>query len=355
MGFIMSTRTVNLAMLSLLVVVFVSGIATYFAGAPDNRWVFWSHRVAGFALVPLLIWKAGIVAGSYRKRGLTLSTTLSAVAGALFLSSLVYGVLWATTGVRGMSLPVIGTMSGLGVHIALGIALLPLLVIHVIGRWPQIGTLRRPDFAGRRASLRYLALGVSGLLLWQGTESASAAAGLPGAQRRFTGSRERGSLSGNGYPVTNWYSDPRPLIDVADWRLRIGGETERAVTLTWEDLLDFPLETARVTLDCTGGWYTEQDWSGVPVAALIDAAGARRSARSLVFRSETGYLRRYPLDEAERLLLAIQVGDELLSRGHGYPVRLVVPGRRGYDWVKWVVEIEVSDAPAWLGSPLPLQ
>jgi hypothetical protein len=351
----MSSRTVNLTLLAILLVVFVSGVATFFVGTPGGRWVFWAHRVGGFALVPLLVWKAVIVVASYRKRGLTLSTALSAVAGALFLASLVYGALWSTTGVRGAPLPLLGNATGLGVHVALGVTLIPLLILHVIARWPQIAGVRPPDFAGRRASLRYLALSAAGLLLWQASETLSAAAGWSGARRRFTGSRERGSFSGNGYPVTNWLSDPRPQIDPALWRLRIAGSTDREVVLSWDDLLAYPTATTRAVLDCTGGWYTEQDWSGVPVRDLLTAASVRDSARSLVFHSDTGYLRRYPLSELDDLLLATHVGDEPLSRGHGYPVRLVAPGRRGYDWVKWVVAIEVSDAPAWLGAPLPLQ
>ena len=41
------------------------------------------------------------------------------------------------------------------------------------------------------------------------------------------------------------------------------------------------------------------------------------------------------------MLLATHVGDEPLSPGHGAPVRLVAPGRRGFQWVKWIDRIEV--------------
>jgi transcriptional regulator with XRE-family HTH domain len=88
---------------------------------------------------------------------------------------------------------------------------------------------------------------------------------------------------------------------------------------------------------------------------LLEQAGLEDGARSILLRSTTGYARRFPLDEADGLLLATHVGGETLSTEHGFPLRLVAPGYRGYDWVKWISEVEVSRDPGWLGSPLPLQ
>jgi DMSO/TMAO reductase YedYZ molybdopterin-dependent catalytic subunit len=91
------------------------------------------------------------------------------------------------------------------------------------------------------------------------------------------------------------------------------------------------------------------------VAALLEQTGLKDNACSLLFRSATGYSRRFPLEEAGGLLLATHVGDEALSAGHGFPLRLVAPGHRGYDWVKWISEVEVRPDPGWLEPPLPLQ
>lgn len=93
----------------------------------------------------------------------------------------------------------------------------------------------------------------------------------------------------------------------------------------------------------------------MPVTALLEQAGFKDGARSLLVHSSTGYARRFPLGEADGLLLATHVEDEPLSAGHGFPLRLVAPGHRGYGWVKWVAELEVSSDPAWLEPPLPLQ
>jgi DMSO/TMAO reductase YedYZ molybdopterin-dependent catalytic subunit len=63
------------------------------------------------------------------------------------------------------------------------------------------------------------------------------------------------------------------------------------------------------------------------------------------FRSVTGYRWSLPVAEARGALLATHVGEEPLSHEHGAPVRLVAPGRRGFQWVKWVVSVEILSAP----------
>ena len=109
------------------------------------------------------------------------------------------------------------------------------------------------------------------------------------------------------------------------------------------------------TIDCTGGWYSTQRWRGVPVAEVLALAGPTEAAASVTFTSVTGYYRRFSLDEAGRYLLATHVGDQALSNGHGFPMRLVAPGKRGFEWVKWVERIEVNKTSKWLQPPLPLQ
>jgi DMSO/TMAO reductase YedYZ molybdopterin-dependent catalytic subunit len=59
--------------------------------------------------------------------------------------------------------------------------------------------------------------------------------------------------------------------------------------------------------------------------------------------SRTGYRWSFGLGDADALLLATHVGGEPLAHGHGAPCRLVAPGRRGFEWVKWVERIEVHD------------
>ena len=61
------------------------------------------------------------------------------------------------------------------------------------------------------------------------------------------------------------------------------------------------------------------------------------------------------MDEAAGYMLASRVGGETLSHGHGFPLRLVAPDKRGFEWVKWVVDVRGNDTPKWLQPPLPIQ
>src|SRR5215208_3752251 len=337
---IMNARAVNVAILLLLVLELASGLGSFLFGEPDSRWLFWLHRAGGLSLVLLLAWKASIATRSYHRRGLSGSIGLSALASLLFLGSLLTGLLWAVGGLERVSVPVVGSWTVLSLHVALSLLLIPLFLAHLVLRWPRSG---RADLFGRRAALRMLGLLAVGFTVLGAQEFLSALAGGPGSSRRFTGSREEGSFAGNGHPVTNWLSDPIP------------GEIESETILSYEEILALNGTVREATLDCTGGWYTLQRWSGVPVEALLERAGLRDGARSLLFRSSTGYARRFSQEEAGNLLLATHVEDETLSAGHGFPLRLVAPGHRGYGWVKWITELEVSSDPAWLEPPLPVQ
>ena len=345
----MSARATNLAILVLLLLELASGVGGYFAGSSDGRWVFWAHSLGGLSLLVLLAWKWRIVARSFARRGAGLWALPSALLGVLFLGTLASGLLWAVVDVPAVPVPFYGSMRPLVLHALLGAALVPPFLFHAIVRWPRA---RPVDFASRRAALRTLGVGGGGLVLWQGLEAVSAVAGTG---RRFSGSREEGSLAGNAHPVTNWLGDRRQRVDRDGWRLAVGGEVGAALSLAYGDLAAIEARERRATLDCTGGWYTVQDWSGVTLEALLARAGVRPDARSVVVRSVTGYRRRLPLRAAGELLLATHVGGEPLSAGHGFPARLVAPGRRGYQWVKWVEAIELSARPAWWQPPLPLQ
>ena len=81
------------------------------------------------------------------------------------------------------------------------------------------------------------------------------------------------------------------------------------------------------------------------LARLLERAGPLPAASHVRVISHTGYRWTFELHDAPRLLLATGVGGEALSHEHGAPVRLVAPDRRGFEWVKWVVRVELHDGP----------
>lgn len=340
----MSTRATNTTLLLLVLAQLATGTGSFLAGTPSGRWVTWLHAAGGFSVVILLGWKGRVILRSLRRHGMGPWAVPALTLLALLLTALVTGLLWSTVG-----LPPLAGYPAMTVHVTAALLMLPLLAPHVRARW------RRPrwtDVTGRRLLLRRGALALAGGAAWLASEGFVRAGGLSGARRRFTGSRAIAPSLPNDFPITSWLFDDPDRVDPGGWRLRVSGMVERPLALAFDDLEAGDELTA--VLDCTGGWFAARSWQGMRLGSLLEAAGTRPGAHSVVVRSGTGYWRRFPMAEARRALLATRVAGEPLAHGHGAPVRLVVSGRRGYDWVKWVTMVEVSARPAWWKWPLPL-
>ncbi|SFO54590.1 Oxidoreductase molybdopterin binding domain-containing protein [Geodermatophilus obscurus] len=337
-------RRTNLGLLALLLVAGGTGVLAFGVGTPlPSQVVATVHGAAGLGLLLLVPWKTVVVRRSRRRALGRRDPTVAWALAVLVVLTLATGVLH-TVGGTAVAVAGVGILQ---VHVALGVATGLLVVLHAVGARQRP---RRSD-ASRRVLLQAGVLAAGALALWGAVEGGLRLTGAPGGRRRATGSHERGSGDPSAMPVTQWFTDTVPTGDGGALELVAGGRTTR---LRASDLDGGDVVTA--VLDCTGGWYAEQEWRGVRLDRLLAGSGVELpDGGSVDVVSVTGYRRRLPLDDAAFLLLATHYAGEPLSAGHGAPVRLVAPGRRGYWWVKWVRRVEVVDAPWWLQPPVPLQ
>ncbi len=328
----MAGRRTNLALASLLALATVSGFLAMAAGTALLIPAAFIHGVIGLGLVVLSPWKTAISRRGWSRTGegrsfsaaLTLFTVVALVSG-----------LGHAAGVA-----TLGVLSMMQVHVGSGLAALIAGAIHY-----RMHAVRfRTTDVNRRNLL--LAAGTTGLaaLAWVGWQQAIGLAGWRGYDRRFTGSHEVASGEPDRMPATVWINDRIPERHAADWTITAAGEP-----LSIADLATYPQSTVRATLDCTGGWYSTQVWSGVRLSDMLPDG----EWRSVVVTSATGYARRLPRRDAMSAILAVSVGEELLTPRHGAPARLVVPDRRGFWWVKWVTAVEPSPLPWWMQLPFP--
>lgn len=147
-----------------------------------------------------------------------------------------------------------------------------------------------------------------------------------------------------------------PLVDVADWRLRIGGLVEHPFLLSYEELLSLDSVEEAVTLQCVsnevgGDLVGNAVWQGVPLLTLLDRAGVRASAEQVFSTSVDGWTCGFPLsvlDGDRPALVAYAMNGERLPVRHGFPARLVVSGLYGYvSATKWLTEVELT---TWDGA-----
>ena len=161
-----------------------------------------------------------------------------------------------------------------------------------------------------------------------------------------------------------------PVIDPAAYELFVGGLVSAPKSFTLDDLKKMPKADVLFGFECSGnrapaqGLCSNGKWTGVPLAAVLKAAGLKPEAREIVFLGadhgaedvewrtqkynlDQQFGRSLPRDKAlsAEPIVAYACNDEPLTRHQGSPVRLIVPGYYGVANVKWLQEIYAQAEP----------
>jgi len=153
------------------------------------------------------------------------------------------------------------------------------------------------------------------------------------------------------YVVTKNVVDPDVTRSI--WRLDISGLVERPRSYNFEELAAMPAATQETTLRCISnqvgdGLMSNAVWKGVPMRAVIEAAGAKRGVVEVRLHGVDNYTDTFAIEKAMEptTLVAYQMNGEMIPQRHGFPVRVIVPGLFGEKNVKWVTRIELVDHDA---------
>lgn len=150
-----------------------------------------------------------------------------------------------------------------------------------------------------------------------------------------------------GLPVNRTAADAKVtgLATSPTWALMVRwGDSSRSFTL--EELRALPQHSHELPIACVEGWSQVATWRGVRVQDLLATVGAP-AASELRFTSlepEGAYRTmnmpaEYTRDE--KTLIALEVNGSVLDLDHGYPARIIAPGRPGVLQTKWLQSVEV--------------
>jgi sulfane dehydrogenase subunit SoxC len=159
-----------------------------------------------------------------------------------------------------------------------------------------------------------------------------------------------------------------PDINPDQHKLMIHGLVRRPLIFSMEALDRYPMVSRIQFLECSGnsgalmapeardatcgelhGLVSASEWTGVPLAALLDEADVQASAKWLLAEGADAAMmsRSVPLEKAlDDAIVALYQNGERLRPENGYPARLFLPGWEGNMHVKWLQRIKVMDRPA---------
>lgn len=162
----------------------------------------------------------------------------------------------------------------------------------------------------------------------------------------------------NFYVVTkNAVADP--ALDAGSWRLVIDGLVARPVQVDYQTLRSLPIVDVTKTLECISNFtdgcematygcdlISTARWKGARLGDIVDLAGGLQAgAVGLAFLAIDEFSAGLPAAVADdpNALVVYEMNGRPLPREHGYPARLLVPGRYGMKNPKWLVGIRALD------------
>lgn len=134
----------------------------------------------------------------------------------------------------------------------------------------------------------------------------------------------------------------------ANWRIAVEGLVDRPLSLSLADLRSMPQKRQITMHNCVEGWTAIGGWTGVPLATVLDAAGARNTARYVVFRcaDQIGGVDYYEVIDMidarhPQTILAHMLNHKPITVQNGAPVRLRVERQLGYKQAKYIQAIQL--------------
>lgn len=327
-------RFIGISILGSIIILWLSGIVMLYGSWLP--WLFDLHRFIGFALLVMIPWKATTMYRSVSRETIrtlkwSLATLNSVILLSFILLIIILGLMWMWR---------LGPYSSLKQtlltwHWILGVLITPLLALHALHYWPHP---KKSDFLTRRSLLKMLGLAGASIVFGRLANMLAEARTTEDLPRRFTGSRGFGVFSGNNFPSIG---EATVVVDPRQWHLVIDGAVNSPLTLSYQDILTMQSQVMTAAIDCHNGWYSVQEWKGISLANLLEEANFNQNVTGVRMVSVTELSNTYPINEALNILLATHVSGEVLEPSHGFPMRAVVPGRRAWFWLKWVVKVEV--------------
>jgi len=141
----------------------------------------------------------------------------------------------------------------------------------------------------------------------------------------------------------------------SDWNLAIDGLVAHPGFFSLAEIRSFPVSKQITHLACEEGWSYIAEWSGAPLAHLLEKIGTLPQARYVVYRSiQRGWWESIDMADAlhpQTLITHTMNGRELPVK-FGGPLRMRVPRQLGYKSVKYLTRLTVTDSLKSFGKGL---